>query len=436
MQLKTAIVNNKITKSLKKTLTFILCATALLAYGQDTIPSYKKRVLETVEIDFLASYYSQDGNNAAVTGGIGTEELTDRVSSIVVSIPLNDDDILKIDANVSAYTSASSSNVDAFDSVGQAADPFVASSGASGSDEWVNGVIAYSHSSDDRNNIWGANISVSKEYDYFSIGLAGNYTHLFNKKNTEVSISGNVYFDQWKLIYPEEIRDYFDEDVPEVFALNGLPTDKRNSYALGFGVSQILSKRAQGSLSLDLVQQEGLLSTPFQRVYFADKDDIIVGNGFQFADDIERLPSTRFKIAVGGRLNYYLNEVFVLRSYLRYYKDNWGITSYTASLEAPIKIGDMFTLYPSYRYYNQTKADYFYKANQALSTDEFYTSDYDLSRFSANQFGFGVSYTDILTKVNLLGFGIKSINIKGSYYERSSSLSYFMVSGGIKFVQD
>ena len=400
-----------------------------MAYSQDTIVSYKKRVLESVEIDLLASYYSQDGDNAAVTGGIGTEELTDLASSIVVSIPLNDDDVLKIDANVSAYTSASSSNVSPFDS-GQPADPFVADSGASANDLWLNGVVSYSHSSDDRNNIWGANVSVSQEYDYASFGFGGNYSYLLNDKNTELSIRANVFLDSWKIIYPFELRPF--EDL----GYTPLQTNKRNSYALGFGFSQILSKKAQGSISLDLVQQEGLLSTPFQRVFFKDRDAIIIGNGFQLADDIERLPSSRFKIAIGGRLNYYLNEVFVLRSYLRYYQDNWGITSYTASIEAPIKLGDFFTLYPSYRYYTQTKADYFYKANDALSTDAFYTSDYDLSNFNAGEFGLGVSYTDIFTKVKLLGYGLKSINAKASYYNRSSSLSYFMVSGGIKFVQD
>jgi hypothetical protein len=400
-----------------------------MAYSQDTIVSYKKRVLESVEIDLLASYYSQDGDNAAVTGGIGTEELTDLASSIVVSIPLNDDDVLKIDANVSAYTSASSSNVSPFDS-GQPADPFVADSGASANDLWLNGVVSYSHSSDDRNNIWGANVSVSQEYDYASFGFGGNYSYLLNDKNTELSIRANVFLDSWKIIYPFELRPF--EDL----GYTPLKTNKRNSYAIGFGFSQILSKKAQGSISLDLVQQEGLLSTPFQRVFFKDRDAIIIGNGFQLADDIERLPSSRFKIAIGGRLNYYINEMFVLRSYLRYYQDNWGITSYTASIEAPIKLGDFFTLYPSYRYYTQTKADYFYKANDALSTDAFYTSDYDLSNFNAGEFGFGVSYTDIFTKVKLLGYGLKSINAKASYYNRSSSLSYFMVSGGIKFVQD
>ena len=82
-----------------------------MAYSQDTIISYKKRVLESVEVDLLASYYSQDGDNAAVTGGIGTEELTDLASSIVVSIPLNDDAILKI-----SVESRSEKNLVAMDS--------------------------------------------------------------------------------------------------------------------------------------------------------------------------------------------------------------------------------------------------------------------------------------------------------------------------------
>ncbi len=117
---------------------FALIATQLaIGQSQDSTQVYKKRVLETTEIDFLSSYYSQDGDNAAVSGGLGTEELTDVTAAFIVSIPLNDDDILTIDAGISAYTSASSSNVDPFDG-DSLADPFVASSGASQSDLWAN----------------------------------------------------------------------------------------------------------------------------------------------------------------------------------------------------------------------------------------------------------------------------------------------------------
>ena len=159
---------------MKKILITLVCLLGYISYvqAQDSTAVYKKRVLETTEIDFLASYYTQDGNNAAVSGGIGTEELTDINPTIVVSIPLNDDDVLTIDTSVSAYSSASSSNVGPFDG-NQPADPFVESSGASSSDVWVNGTVSYSHSSDDRNNIWTGKLSVSSEYDYFSLGFGG-----------------------------------------------------------------------------------------------------------------------------------------------------------------------------------------------------------------------------------------------------------------------
>ena len=416
----------------------------------DSTSVYKKRVLETTEVDFLSSYYTQDGDNAAVSGGIGTEELTDVTATFVVSIPLNDDDILTIDAGVSAYTSASSSNINPFDG-GQPADPFVASSGASGSDVWSNLTGSYSHSSDDRNDVWSAKVSVSAEYDYFSLGFGGSYAKLFNEKNTEVSVNANVYMDTWNAIYPIELRPFEDGGNGlnnSLFTRNTITgntnynpnftafdSESRNSYSLGFGFSQILSKNLQASLVLDLVSQKGLLSTPFQRVYFNDIADSFIDN-FQLADDIERLPDSRFKTAIGGRLNYYINEVFVVRTFYRYYTDDWGIQSHTASIEVPIKISDKFTLYPSYRFYNQTAADYFAKYEAHVSTDAYYTSDYDLSKYAANQYSFGVSYTDIFTKLHILKFGLKSIDLKYTMYDRDNTLSASIISAGFKFVMD
>ncbi|MFC0605204.1 DUF3570 domain-containing protein [Winogradskyella pulchriflava] len=416
---------------------------------QDSTKVYKKRVLETTEVDFLTSYYSQDGDNAAVSGGIGTEELTDITGTFVVSIPLNDDDVLTIDAGVSAYTSASSSNVGPFDD--GPADPFQASSGASSSDLWVNLTGSYSHSSDDRNDIWSAKISISSEYDYFSAGVGGSYTKLLNEKNTELSVNANVYIDTWNAIYPTELRPFGENGNGlnnSLFTQNTITgntnynprfsefkDEGRNSYSLGFGFSQILHKNVQGSLALDFVQQQGLLSTPFQRVYFSDVADSFIDN-FQLADAVERLPDSRFKVAAGGRLNWYLNETFTVRTFYRYYFDDWGITSHTASIEVPIKITNKFTLYPSYRFYNQTAADYFRPYESALSTDEFYTSDYDLSEYSANQFGFGVSYTDIFAKAHIWKLGLKSIDLKFYQYDRDTSFSSSIITAGFKFVMD
>jgi len=351
--------------------------------------------------------------------------------------------VLTINAGVSAYTSASSSNVSPFDGQ-QEADPFFASTGASSADTWVNMTGTYSHSSKDRNEIVVATAGISKEFDYTSFSFGGSYTKLFNHKNTELSITATAYLDKWDAIYPIELRPFgiggigFFRPTEIRGSSNYKPYFKelentnRNSYMVGFGFSQILHKKIQGALALDLVQQEGLLSTPFQRVYFADIADSFIEN-FQLADAIERLPDTRFKVALGGRLHGYLNEVLTVHTYYRFYKDSWGINAHAASVEIHIKITNTITLYPSYRWYKQTAADYFNFFETGLSTDTFYTSDYDLSRYTAHQMGFGISYTDILTKAQLWKLGFKSIDLKYYNYSRDTSFSLNIVTAGITF---
>ncbi|PRX54024.1 DUF3570 domain-containing protein [Flagellimonas meridianipacifica] len=422
----------------KKVFGFLLFLCSGWLSAQQTDATYTKRVLESSEIDFLFSYYSQDGDNAAVTGGEGTEELTDATSTVVLRLPMNENDILTVDVGLSAYTSASSSNVNPLDGTNLNVTPFDASSGESRRDQLVYINPTYQHSSDDRNSIWSVNGYFSNEYDYVSVGFGGSYTRLFNQKNTELTVSARVFLDKWDAIYPIELRGgFFDDRIEGNGVYNPVFTEfdseNRNSYSVSLNFSQILSKRLQGALFADVVSQNGLLSTPFQRVYFGDVDDFFIDD-FQLADDVERLPDSRLKLPLGGRLNYYLNDFVVLRSYYRFYWDDWGIVSHTASIETPIKLSDKFTVYPNYRYYNQTAADYFFPKEVALSTFEFYTSDFDLSDYDAHQYGIGVQYKDILGKAQILSFGLKSIDVRFNQYDRSNGLSASIVTLGTTFV--
>lgn len=427
----------QLSRSVKPVFVILFFLMTFIGRSQQGDNSYQRRVLETSEVDMLFSYYSQDGQNAAVTGGEGTEELTDATSSIVLRMPMNEDDILTVDVGLSAYTSASSSNVNPLDG-GLNVTPFDASSGESRKDMLVYINPSYQHSSEDRNTIWSANAYFSSEYDYSSLGFGGSFTKLFNEKNTEITLSGRVFLDKWNSQYPIELRDgFFDDRITGTGTYNPIFTEfdneNRNSYSLSLSFSQILSKKLQGALFMDVVSQNGLLSTPFQRVYFSDFEDFYIDE-FQLADNVEQLPDSRFKLPIGGRLNYYLNDLVILRSYYRFYWDDWGINSHTASIEAPVKLSDKFTVYPSYRYYTQTAADYFYPKEQALSTFDFYTSDYDLSNYDAHQYGIGVQYKDIFTSARVLNFGLKTINLQFSQYDRSDGLNAFIVTFGTTFV--
>jgi hypothetical protein len=129
-----------------------------------------------------------------------------------------------------------------------------------------------------------------------------------------------------------------------------------------------------------------------------------------------------------------VNASLSLRSFYRYYADDWDIRSHTATLEVPVKLGDFITVYPSYRFYLQSAAAAFQPYNRHLSTADYYTSDFDLSEYRSNQFGLGASYTDIFTRLNILGFGLKRIDLKGYHYSRNSSFSSFIITAGFSFV--
>jgi len=212
---------------IKKTFCVVFMSLGFVTYAQqDSTQVYKKKVLESIEIDVLLGYYEQEGTHAAVTGGIGNEDLQNIAPSVVVRIPLNEDDVLTADVGISAYTSASSSNGNPFNTAassgrgavqsgngdgsgggnGPKGTPWVASSGASRKDVLTSINFSYVHATEDRNRYWSSNIGTSFEYDYQSFGFGGGFTQLWNEKNTELSLKAQVYLDQWKPIIPTEIH--------------------------------------------------------------------------------------------------------------------------------------------------------------------------------------------------------------------------------------
>lgn len=424
----------------------ILISCFSFAQDKDSTATFKKRVLDATEVDYLISYYKQDGIHSAVSGGMGSEKLTDLASNIVVSMPLNADDILTVDVGISAYTSASSSNINPFNGSG--------ASGGGGDDD--------KNVTEPYGTPWLASSGASAE---------DQLAKLFNEKNTELSLKANAYLDQWRPIYPTELNEYskygsnflnagyfagvtvYDQNANS--SIRYLPskfepwqTVNRNSYSLSFSFSQILTKKLQASLFFDVLQQEGMLSTPYHRIYFADKPNYYIGQTqyipvyetaenigvYRLADDVERLPSTRFKVPIGIRFNYYVNETLKVRTYYRYYSDDWGITAHTANIEVPFKLSDQFTVYPMYRYFTQTASKYFAPFETHLSTEKYYTSDYDLSKFSSNQYGLGASHVDIFTKAHIWKFGLKNIDFRYNHYSRSDTLEADIASMAFKFI--
>ncbi|UII28337.1 DUF3570 domain-containing protein [Fulvivirga maritima] len=379
----------------------LLLSTGLYAQESSDIGNNEAKALNETEINFLFNYYEQDGDNAAVTGGRGTEELTNVAPAVIINIPIDTSRTLSTYFGFDNYSSASTDNID----------NNVSSASSSDTRYYVNATYSKTNA---KQSTYSVKAGFSQEYDYTSISAGLGWAKEFNNQNTEINLSGLAYFDTWKLLYPIELRT--GEKLVD--------TDQRKSFNFSATLAQVISKRLQASLSLEYVYQSGLLSTPFHRVYFNDGI-----NNPQLKDRaVETLPDSRSKFPVGLRVNYYLSDLIILRGYYRYYHDDFDIDAHTMNLEVPVKVAQFFTVYPFFRYHTQTASKYFAPYGVHERSEEFYSSDYDLSALSSTSLGLGLKYSPLYGLARFKGpfskktgriTSFKSVDVRFADYTRT-----------------
>ena len=369
---------------------------------------YLRQNLNKAEITALYSYYEQDGDHSPVLGGIGTEYLTDHVGQIKVFVPIKNHSVV-LSGGIDHYTSASTDNIN----------PRSVSS-ASVVDNRVYANLSWSQDRTEQQS-YGLNIGFSKEWDVKS--LSGGFFHALRNKsgNTEFNISGQYFQDQWEMIYPIELRNRPD--------LKDREKDIREVYSLSLSLAQHFTKYSQGAIILDGIYQKGLNSTPFHRVYFRDT----------IWPDIEQLPRERIKIPIGLKWHQYISSTVVLRSYYRYYSDNFGIKAHTANVEVPLRFHPAVSVTPFYRFHTQTASKYFAGYKEHSFTEEFYSSDYDLSAFQSHHSGIGLQFypsqwiwSPKLPYLNRQNLELSRIDLRAAIFRRTDGLKAWICSMGIK----
>ncbi|MDB4925010.1 DUF3570 domain-containing protein [Mucilaginibacter sp.] len=378
--------------------------------------NYAARKLKIDEVNFVSAYYHQNGNNSAVTGGIGTENLTDFANTLDLQLSKYSANGRKhtflFELGVDHYTSASSDKID----------PYSISS-ASMQDTRIYPSLNWTVSNDKTGNAFGVTGSYSHEFDYQSFGGGINLTRLSKDKNTQFDFKAMVFLDTWKVILPVELR-------PPGYGSGSNKDNKdnagtvdykpRNSFSTSFSLSQVLTTRLQALLIIEPSYQKGLLATKYQRDYFTDG-----------SERVENLPESRYKLPIGLRFNYFLDDHFVIRMFYRYYMDNWGIRANTAEIEIPVKLSSFFSVSPYYRYNNQIGTRYFTPYGQHNPTDKYYTSDYDLSTLTSNFVGANIRFSP---PNGVLGWQhFNSLEIRAGHYMRSTGLNSNIVTLAMKF---
>ncbi len=394
---------------MKKILISIIALAGFLnVSAQENTSAEPTKKLTLEEANLVSSYYHQDGNNSAVTGGIGSEKLTDLSNSIDVTLVQYDRKQRKntfgISAAIDHYTSASSDMID-----------LKANSSASHADTRIYPSLSWSRENEAKGTTLMGGVSYSTEFDYQSLGAHIGFAQKTPDRMGEFSAKFQAYLDQVKLVAPIELRTGMTGREHDNYGTSG-----RNTFAVSVSYSQIINHNLQVEILADGVRQTGFLSLPFHRVYFTD------GSVHQ-----EALPDTRFKLPLGLRANYFLGDNIIFRTYYRYYTDDWGLRSNTVSIETPFKISPFVSVSPFYRYYSQTAAKYFAPYQQHTAFDDFYTSNYDLSKFDSHFYGAGIR---ISPKNGL--FGVERLNmleVRYGHYTKSVGMKSDIISLNLRF---
>jgi hypothetical protein len=404
---------------------FFFCFKAFTQTAPDSI--YEPKPLKLEETNLVSSYYVQDGNHSAVRGGIGDEHVVDLSNGLNLKFVGRDMSNIKHSLTLGL----------GFDHHTAASQAYVAKSGASKTQGTrIYPSLDWLKENEAKGTSFGLGVSYSGEYNYHSFGMNASAS-VKTKNDGQFDVKVSAYLDKVTLIYPSELiptSSVVSSSPSTTTTASGrtiggggggssssysIPTSPRNTLSGSFTFSQVINSRLQASITTDIVDQNGYLGLPFHRVFFNDG-----------SEQVEKLPSNRFKIPIGLRLNYFAGDRFIIRSYYRFYKDDWGLLAHTAEVEIPVKITPFFSVSPFYRYYTQTASDYFAPYNAHKNTDKYYTSNYALSALSSQYIGAGIKITppDGVLKTHL-----SSLELRYGHYLQSTELVSNIISLSMQF---
>ncbi|MDE3114943.1 MAG: DUF3570 domain-containing protein [Pseudomonadota bacterium] len=246
----------------------------------------------------------------------------------------------------------------------------------------------------------GVTLSYSTEHDYSSLSGSASVAQDFNDHNTTVSFAVN---------YSAATSSPFGGVPTPLTVMNPQwkPVASRNKTDMDFvlGVTQVLTRRWILAANLSYGNSSGYQNDPYRII------SEVNGTTGEPVDYLyESRPGSRNReslyIDTKVDLDWVIPEVA-----LRYYHDNWGISSETADISARFKLYRSLYVLPNVRIYQQSAANFFHDylvSGQALPA--YASSDIRLGKFTALTFGAQV------------GFNVtdnSEVYVRGQYYQQT-----------------
>ncbi len=184
--------------------------------------------------------------------------------------------------------------------------------------------------------------------------------------------------------------------------------EKANRQRFRLGLSQVLSKNSLIDLNYELITDEGYLNNPYRSVRYLDGS-----GGYQF--QAEQYPNTRTSHALGLKALYYLPYRAAVHGEVRGFIDTWGINAMIGEVGYVHPLGKAWTLEASYRYYTQSRADFYSDLFLRKDAQNYLARDKELSTYYSHGLGLGASYHFARQGWGFIDKG--SLNVKYNYMQ-------------------
>ncbi len=223
----------------------------------------------------------------------------------------------------------------------------------------------------------------SRESDYVSNGWSVNALTDFNQKNTTLltGLAGT------------------DDKIKPIFSSRA-PRQRKHTNDVVLGLTQLLDPQTSVTVNLTWGRASGFLRDPYKLV---EKNVQVIPGVFLPLTPNENRPDYREKWTFFAAVNRAFPETRgALDASYRYYRDTFGQEAHTIDLAWFQRLGEKFILRPSFRFYDQSAADfYIYDLNPTTIAPiagaprpqgPFYSSDYRLSAMQTFTYGLKLVY--------------------------------------------
>lgn len=210
------------------------------------------------------------------------------------------------------------------------------------------------------------NLRATRYFENFSIGLGSSYSSEDDYESLGVSVETRIWTPDNNTIFSFGASTSSDD----ISSTNNPDLDESmKNYGAILGITQIIDKYNIVQSNITLTTKDGYLSDPYK---IADQR-----------------PRSRDELAWLSRwVSYFPEYEASLHTDYRYFRDSWGIISHMVETSWYQPFAESWMVVPRFRFYSQSKADFFSSLFPPEDDQSFYSADNRLSGFGSASLGF------------------------------------------------